>query len=95
MSQAKGGEIVGHRIELDADRYVWVGRDDEHFYLLFVNGKVETRIALSREAAEALHRLLSPSFPEHAVKMFMPLLESLADGAAGRMVWREVAEPPK
>lgn len=52
--------IDGYQIDLSDDRSVWMARHpskDNAFYLVFTTGDRETKIALSKEAIDAVNTL--------------------------------------
>jgi hypothetical protein len=89
---SEDGIIPGFKVDLDADRHVWVGHKDPDFFLWFKNGEVDTRLRLSEEAASALIQLLSGFFiTDHgeAVKWLVTLSEAIAEGK-GETRWQRV-----
>jgi hypothetical protein len=95
MSEDETGYISGFRIDLDEQRFVWVGKDDDCFYLRFSREGHETKVKLSLEAAQALHQLLSGHFPGEGRQILEIILDKLPSQENGGWRWFRVVADPK
>jgi hypothetical protein len=48
------GSVTGVKVDIDADRFAWVGHFDDAFLVSMANGEGRTNMALTPEAAWAL-----------------------------------------
>lgn len=92
---AEGKTVEGYQIELDGGRHVFVAETPEKFMIQFCSedGKL-TRLALSKEAGDALRHLLGKQVPaDETIKKFLVHMTSAVKRQQERMVWQEVTLP--
>lgn len=89
------GDIVvnGHQIDLSDGRHVFVAEHEGAFLIEFKNkdGKI-TRLALSRDAGEALRYLLGDEHaqPADVIKKYLRFITIASEATKERMEWQLV-----
>ena len=83
--------VEGYQIDLEGGRHVFVAEKPDKFLIQFCdeNGNL-TRLALSREAGDALRHLLGGQVPApEMVKRFFAHMPNVVSGSK-ELVWQEV-----